>query len=190
MKNEDIVLLLARVAVIDDLNEMRAAVVRLASSLCEKRADNYTFAADIVMGMLASEPLSKKRLVRACAEGAGISSARAAAVIDRMTVDKLIMVDSTKKLGSNRSIVYVKCSNNSQLPEYSDADLPAPDELPPEEKLARARMIRGKIRAMIASGSTDKEKIINEVQQSTNCLRTVIERQYVNVTEIGLTEHD
>jgi hypothetical protein len=102
-----------------------------------------------------------------------------------MVANGFIKIDSNRKIGSNRAIVYVMGS----VDDSSKPEIKKESNLPPDEHLARARMVRGII-IEIMKNTTDKKEVIEAAIKESGVPQDVVLKQYKNVTEYNLTQFD
>ena len=102
-----------------------------------------------------------------------------------MVADGVITVDTKRKIGSNRAIVYVLGSAEGS----PKSEIKKDSKLTPDEHVARARMVRGII-IEIGKNTTDKKAVIEQAIKESGVPHDVVLKQYRNVTEYNLTQFD
>lgn len=186
MKKDAVVFMLMQATYEKDVDRMRSKILSVVEMLSTKRNDAESSVRGRIISLLGdSGGMTKKKLI---STAAGIESATKTFVselLDLMVNEDVVSVDRNRKIGSNRSIVYV-LSAGEKLTETS---VIMEKKLTPEEHLARARMVRGII-IEIMKNTRDKKTIIDAATKESGAPHEVVLKQYKNVTEYNLTQFD
>lgn len=188
MKKDAVVFMLMQATYESDISRMRSKILSVVEGLSKQTVDiDSSVRARIVSIVGDSGGITKKKLISTTAGIEGASKVKVSEILSQMVVEGIIDVDGKKKIGSNRSIVYVL--RGADRVHDVIADTTGEGKLPPAEHLARARMVRGVI-IEIMKRTSDKKTIIDAAIKQSGVPHDVVLKQYKNVTELGLTAED
>lgn len=186
MKKDAVVFMLMQAVYEKDLDSMKSKILTVVEMLSSKQVDvDYAVRERIISLVRDSGGMTKKKLISTAAGIESASKTKVSEILNLMVSDGVITVDTKRKIGSNRAIVYVLGSaDGSSKPEIKNDS-----KLTPEEHLARARMVRGII-IEIMKNTTDKKAVIDAAIKESGVPHDVVLKQYRNVTEYNLTQFD
>lgn len=188
MKKDVVVFMLMQATYESDISRMRSKILSVVEGLSKQTVDiDSSVRARIVSIVGDSGGITKKRLISTTAGIESASKVKVSEILSQMVVEGIIDVDSKKKIGSNRAIVYVLRGNRKT--DDVIVEMKVDDKLPPAAHLARARMVRGVIIDVMKT-TADKKDVIDKTKQKTGVPHDVVLKQYKNVTELGLTDKD
>lgn len=186
MKKDVVVFMLMQAVYEKDLDSMKSKILTVVEMLSSKRADVDSAVRDRIISLVGySGGMTKKKLISTAAGIESASKTKVSEILNLMVSDGVITVDTKRKIGSNRAIVYVLGS----VDDSSKPEVKKDSKLPPDEHLARARMVRGII-IEIMKNTTDKKTIIDAAIKESGVPHDVVLKQYRNVTEYNLTQFD
>lgn len=186
MKKDAVVFMLMQAVYEKDLDAMKSKILGVVEMLSTKRADTDSAVRERIICLVGdSGGMTKKKLISTAASIESAGKTKVSEILNLMVAEGLISVDTKRKIGSNRAIVYVLGSGENSSKQETHKEL----KLPPAEHLARARMVRGII-IEIMKKTTDKKTIIDAAIKESGVPRDVVMKQYTNVTEYNLTQFD
>ena len=186
MKKDAVVFMLMQAVYEKDIDSMKSKILAVVEMLLSKQVDVDSAVRDRIVSLVRdSGGMTKKKLISTAAGIESASKTKVSEILNLMVSDGVITVDTKRKIGSNRAIVYVLGSEESGYkPEIKNDS-----KLPPDEHLARARMVRGII-IEIMKNTTDKKAVIDAAIKESGVPHDVVLKQYRNVTEYNLTQFD
>lgn len=186
MKKDAVVFMLMQAVYEKDIDSMKSKILTVVEMLSSRRADVDSAVRDRIISLVGdSGGMTKKKLISTAAGIESASKTKVSEILNLMVSDGVITVDTKRKIGSNRAIVYVLGS----VDDSSKPEVKKDSKLPPDEHLARARMVRGII-IEIMKNTTDKKTIIDAAIKESGVPHDVVLKQYRNVTEYNLTQFD
>ena len=186
MKKDVVVFMLMQAVYEKDLDSMKSKILTVVEMLSSKRADVDSAVRDRIISLVGdSGGMTKKKLISTAAGIESASKTKVSEILNLMVSDGVITVDTKRKIGSNRAIVYVLGS----VDDSSKPEVKKDSKLSPDEHLARARMVRWII-IEIMKNTTDKKTIIDAAIKESGVPHDVVLKQYRNVTEYNLTQFD
>lgn len=186
MKKDAVVFMLMQAVYEKDLDSMKSKILNVVEMLSSKRTDIDSAVRDRIISLVEdSGGMTKKKLISTAAGIESASKTKVSEIISLMVADGSIKIDSKRKIGSNRAIVYVLGS----VEDVSKPEVKKESKLPPDEHLARARMVRGII-IEIMKNTTDKKAVIEAAIKESGVPHDVVLKQYRHVTEYNLTQFD
>lgn len=186
MKKDAVVFMLMQAVYEKDIDSMKSKILAVVEMLSSKQVDVDSAVRDRIISLVRdSGGMTKKKLISTAAGIESASKTKVSEILNLMVSDGVITVDTKRKIGSNRAIVYVLGSEESG----SKPEIKNDSKLPPDEHLARARMVRGII-IEIMKNTTDKKSVIDAAIKESGVPHDVVLKQYRNVTEYNLTQFD
>lgn len=186
MKKDAVVFMLMQAVYEKELDSMKSKILTIVEMLSSKRTDVDSAVRDRIISLVGdSGGMAKKKLISTAAGIESVSKTKVSEILNLMVSDGVITVDTKRKIGSNRAIVYVLGS----VDDNSKPEIKKDSKLSPAEHLARARIVRGII-IEIMKNTTDKKSVIEAAIKESGVPHDVVLKQYVNVTEYNLTQFD
>lgn len=186
MKKDAVVFMLMQATYEKDIGNMRSRILSVVEMLSTTRTDKDSAVRERIISLVRdSGGMTKKKLISTAAGIESASKTKVSEILSLMVADGSIKIDSNRKIGSNRAIVYVLGS----VDDSSKPEIRKDSKLPPDEHLARARMVRGII-IEIMKNTTDKKAVIEAAIKESGVPHDVVLKQYKNVTEYNLTQFD
>lgn len=186
MKKDAVVFMLMQAVYEKDIDSMKSKILTVVEMLSSKQVDVDSAVRDRIISLVRdSGGMTKKKLISTVAGIESASKTKVSEILSLMVADGVITVDTKRKIGSNRAIVYVLGSAESS----SKSEIKNDSKLPPDEHIARARMVRGVI-IEIMKNTTDKKAVIDAAIKESGVPHDVVLKQYRHVTEYNLTQFD
>lgn len=186
MKKDAVVFMLMQAVYEKDIDSMKSKILAVVEMLSSKQVDVDSAVRDRIVSLVRdSGGMTKKKLISTAASIESASKTKVSEMLNFMVTDGSIKIDSNRKIGSNRAIVYVLGS----VEDCSKPEIKNDSKLSPDEHLARARMVRGII-IEIMKNTTDKKAVIEAAIKESGVPHDVVLKQYRNVTEYNLTQFD
>lgn len=186
MKKDAVVFMLMQAVYEKDIDSMKSKILAVVEMLSSKQVDVDSAVRDRIISLVMdSGGMTKKKLISTAAGIESASKTKVSEILNLMVSGGVITVDTKRKIGSNRAIVYVLGSAEVS----SKSEIKKDSKLPPDEHLARARMVRGII-IEIMKNTTDKKAVIDAAIKESGVPHDVVLKQYRNVTEYNMTQFD